>query len=291
MSLPPKLIGSLRKEPFGTTIYLEIALGDGIPAVTGVFFPSKYKPEDRIDLILYLHGHVKGCGGDTKQHSIEKVWTQDYFPFREKLNDTGKNLLLVAPTLGLTSEDGNLARKGGRRYLDEVLLGIFAYGPYDQLRNRDLLFPVGNIILACHSGGGGPMFRLARSMTGKEGRGDYGGYLRECWGFDCMYGIPEGAPETLWAAWAHANPRVELFFYWHDTKARTMRLDEAAKTPPYLKNVHVSPEFYDAPASMKGKPTLKTDPDTNKAIEPWTPEHCMLPITFWGERIKAARLQ
>jgi hypothetical protein len=290
MSLPPKLVGSPQKDPFGTTIYLEIKLGGGITAVTGVFFPAGYKPEDRVDLLLYMHGHVAGCSGDTKQHSIAKVWAQDDFPFRERLNLTGRNLILVAPTLGLTSQDGDLARKGGRTYLDQVLLGIFAHGPYAQLRNHDLLFPVNNIILSCHSGGGGPMFRMARALAGKEGRGDYGGYLRECWGFDCLYGIPEGDPESLWSEWARANPHVQLFFYWHDTKNRAMKLDELAKTPPFLTNVHVNPEFYDAPTSMKGSAALKMDPRTKKPVERWTPGHCELPITFWEERIKSAKL-
>lgn len=295
MSVAPKLLDKLtEKDTFGTTLYFEIKLGDGIPAHTGVFFPSKHKP-GKISLILYLHGNIGGaCGGDTENHSIRKVWKQGYFKLREKLDETGKNLILVAPTLSTLDEQGKLAQDGGSWYLDQVIRGILKHGPGaqgSQAAAEDPLASVLNIILACHSGGGWPMYSLAKGMTGKTGK--YGAYLRECWGFDCLYQkgttptIPpqSASPENLWFEWARVNAKVQLHFHWFGTRKRTGGLDWLSKKPPRDLNVHVTPELYDAPVSGK------KDPTPGKSPAPLAKDHCTVPITHWVERIDKANLQ
>jgi hypothetical protein len=64
---------------------------------------------------------------------------------------------------------------------------------------------VGNIILAAHSGGGSAMLRLARSRQRSTAN------IRECWGFDCLYG--EGVSK-LWADWAAATPGARLYVHY-----------------------------------------------------------------------------
>jgi hypothetical protein len=69
---------------------------------------------------------------------------------------------------------------------------------------------VRNIILAAHSGGGVPLRRLAQ-LLGKLP--NYKGKLKECWGFDSIYGVRDKDAE-FWAGWAKENPdaKVSMFY-------------------------------------------------------------------------------
>ena len=58
---------------------------------------------------------------------------------------------------------------------------------------------IGKLILAAHSGGGSPMLQMAR--TAKFAK------VRECWGFDSMYGSPD-----QWVGWAPQGGKYFLFW-------------------------------------------------------------------------------
>jgi hypothetical protein len=204
----PKLIKQ-EAVPTGTTLYVEIDLQitDKLkitaPPTTGIFIPDKFVTGAAADLILYLHGFKAEA---IRRQGIDQYWNSQRFPYgalREGVNTSARNVILVAPTLGSRSETGRLIAPGGLDgYIDHVLAALHAYGPYRQPGSAP---PLGNLILACHSGGGLPMRQLAggRSRTLAQ--------IRECWGFDCTYNRGD---DVFWAGWAQARPNAKVYIYY-----------------------------------------------------------------------------
>lgn len=258
--MAPKLLKQ-DSTPLGTTLYVEIDLGivdHGITAVpmTGIFIPQGFVPGRAVDVILYLHGHKPE---KNRQLTIDQYWDRQRFPygaFREGVNASGRNVILVAPTLGAHSEAGRLVKSGGLdAYLDQVLVALRAHGPQSL---KDARPGLGTLILVCHSGGGKPMRRLAdgpdRALAG----------LRECWGFDCTYNKAGGAfktgDDTFWANWARARPNAKVYIY-YIPGSQTAPLSES------LRN--------------KGIPNAIVTPSKDG-------RHNYVPITYWQDRIGGA---
>jgi peptidoglycan hydrolase-like protein with peptidoglycan-binding domain len=189
--------------PPAYTLYVDIPLGGEAPAkpMTGIFVPAHYRPLSRVDLILYLHGFKNHPG-----LLIDAYWDAQrfpYWPLREGVNASRKNVILVAPTLGPRSQTGSLTRPGGfDAYLSRVLAALRQSGPYARVQQPPV---VGNVILACHSGGGWPMRQLA------VGNDRYAAQIRECWGFDSTYNRGD---DTVWAQWARSHPDARLYIYY-----------------------------------------------------------------------------
>lgn len=206
--------------PPTTTLYVGITLGSEkpAPAMTGIFIPQHYQPQEQVDLILYLHGHKTGKQVKPTT-AIEQYWRAPgipTFPLREKLNETRQNVLLVAPTLSPKSGAGWLVQPGGLdKYLDAVLAALRAHGG---LRRTPRL---GHLILACHSGGGYPMRTLALSSN------NYARRIKECWGFDCTY---NGGDEVLWSRWARSRPDARLFIYYIKHSPTAPKAEALART-------------------------------------------------------------
>ena len=247
----------LRQEanPPGTTLYVEIDLkivdkfGITAPPVTGIFIPDGYRPGAAVDLILYLHGFKAEA---IKRQAIDQYWNSQRFPYgalREGANASGRNVILVAPTLGSHSEAKRLLATGGLDgYLSQVLSALAAYGPFRPAAATPAL---GSLILACHSGGGWPM----RQLAGGSDRAL--ALLRECWGFDCTYNQGD---DDFWAGWArtHSNARVYIYYI---AGSPTARYAES------LRNKHV--------------PNAIAEPSRDK-------RHNYVPVTYWTERIQGA---
>jgi hypothetical protein len=157
----PRLLRQESNPPW-TTLYFEIDLkivdkfGITAPPVTGTFIPDGYRQGAAVDVILYLHGFKAEA---IKRQAIDQYWNSQRFPYaalREGANASGRNVILVAPTLGSHSEAKGLLATGGLDgYLSQVLA---AYGPF---RPPAATPALGSLILACHSGGGWPMRQLA----------------------------------------------------------------------------------------------------------------------------------
>lgn len=216
-------------DPKAETVYFDLAVGQGAPnpGETGVFFPTGYKfASEETDLILFLHGHgIKG--------TIFDLWGRYYaypFAFRHYLNTTKRKAVLVAPTLGQSSEAPDLeAFRGGDKFLDEVMVGLNAAGPLKGKNPK-----VGNIVVACHSGGGIRMMNLVTTGFDK-----YENNVKECWGFDCTYnsGVGQG-----FHAWASGHSKAKLYIYYiagTGTEAEAKSLESLAKQSK-LKNVFVT---------------------------------------------------
>jgi hypothetical protein len=178
--------------------------------MTGIFIPANFRAEPRLDLILYLHGHHTSAPANPPAQTIDRYWNRavhSHFDFREGLNASGKNVILVAPTLGPKSQSGHLL--GARRldwYLNLVLAALHRHGPY---RNAPQEPAIRNLVLACHSGGGWPMRQLATLPSQNASA------IRECWGFDCLY---NGGDEEAWANWARSHPSSLLFIHYGSGK-------------------------------------------------------------------------
>jgi flagellum-specific peptidoglycan hydrolase FlgJ len=208
VSVAPRLLRQASAPP-GTTLYLEIDLkivdkfGITAPPVTGVFIPDGYAPGAAVDLILYLHGFKADA---IKRQAIDQYWNSQRFPygaFREGVNASARNVILVAPTLGSHSEAGTLLNPGGLdSYVEQVLAALRTYRPQSRVGAPPTL---GNLVLACHSGGGLPMRQLAGGQNRVLVR------IRECWGFDCTYNRGDDA---FWAGWARARPNAKVYIYY-----------------------------------------------------------------------------
>ncbi len=211
--VPPA--GAVRREtdPPSATFYAALPHGGEGPAapLTGIFVPDGYRPQPQADLIVYLHGHKSA----RPALAIDGYWNRRANPqwaLREGLNEAGRNAILVAPTLGPHSEAGALLGTGRfDAYLARVLGLLHSDGPY---RGAPAPPELGNLVLACHSGGGAPMRRLA------DGAGPYATHLRECWGFDCLYNAVDVA---AWPRWAAARPDARLFLHYLGSTATNSR--------------------------------------------------------------------
>ncbi len=222
---PLLLKNPARSDPPGQTFYVKIKLGKDsrcvksivenkkkkclqyqtfvIRPMTGIFIPENYSPQPAVDLILYLHGHKTDVPGSDAL--IAEYWDgqkHPVFALREEINASQKNVILVAPTLALKSEAGDLVRPDGLdNYLEKVLEALGTYGPYQGQSPA-----IGNLILAAHSGGGGHMRRLATSSNQAVAK------IRECWGFDSLYNSADVAP---WRLWAQSDPQTRSLYSYY----------------------------------------------------------------------------
>jgi hypothetical protein len=196
------------------SLYLSIPLG--VPGVerqsTGVFVPVNYRVGRTVDLVVFLRGY--DINRPKAATSVAEYWNSPQhrvlksFLLREEVNKSGKNVILAVPTLGPFAEAGNLKDdRGIRDFLDCILDGLWRSGPHAGLANRPT---IRHLILAAHSGGGVPLRRLAQVLGDDDAFKDK---LKECWGFDSMYGVKDKDAE-FWADWAKGHPgtRVTMFY-------------------------------------------------------------------------------
>jgi hypothetical protein len=248
---PPRLLKQ-ESTPPGVTLYAEIDLkivdkaGIRAPSVTGIFIPDRYQQGVTVDVVLYLHGFKAEA---IKREAIDQYWNSQRFPYgalREGVNASARNVVLVAPTLGSRSEAGSLLQQGGLdAYIGQVLATLAAHGSTGTAPR------LGNLIFACHSGGGWPMRQIAGGSDRALAR------VRECWGFDCTY---NGGDDAFWAKWARARPNARVFIY-YVSGSKTAPLAQS------LRNMRV-------PNAI-----VQTSRDRR---------HNYVPITHWQERLEGA---
>ena len=99
--------------------------------MTGILVPDNYKISDKVDIILWLMGHHDNAAYPPTM-AIDDYWVKyPHFKFREFVNQTKKNVVLVAPSLGPGSQSGTLAPRGGlATFIDQVLVARNAYGGF-----------------------------------------------------------------------------------------------------------------------------------------------------------------
>lgn len=167
--------------PAEATYYFPIPVMPSGNNATGVFFPSGFAFPNKINVILYFHGHKAG-----EFSTINEYWNGNLhnIRLREDINATGKQAVLIAPTLGakpgsgLNSDMGIFRNAGAADdFLAEVVKWIGKYVP--QYVAKKQVPEIGNLVLAGHSGAGGILSQQVKTMSTP---------ICEVWGFDTMYG-------------------------------------------------------------------------------------------------------
>lgn len=196
------------------SLYLSIPLGiqDVEDQATGVFVPANYRAGPTVDLVVFLRGYdIKRPKAAT---SVAEYWNSPQHPIlksfqlREEVARSGKNVILAVPALGPFSQAGTLKDEGGvQAFLASILDGLWRNGPHAGLANRPTLR---HLILAAHSGGGVPLRRLVQ-VVGEDDIFKH--KLKECWGFDSIYGVKDKDAD-FWSAWASSHPdtKVSMFY-------------------------------------------------------------------------------
>jgi hypothetical protein len=273
------------------SLYLPIPLG--VPGVedqaTGVFIPANYKASKSIDLVLFLRGYdIKrpkaatsvGEYWNSPNHSVLKS-----FQFREEVNRSGKNVILVVPPLGPFAESGKLKDAGGvQAYLDHVVDGLRRSGPHAELTERPT---IRHLILAAHSGGGVPLRRLAQVLGDDDA---FRGKLKECWGFDSIYGVKDRDAD-FWSDWARAHQGTKVTMFYIFTEKEVGK-DPKQPVGPGNPFDHREPSGTTAPAmelERLAKERMLTNVTVVRETKASTLNHTEVPRTHLADLLKAAR--
>jgi hypothetical protein len=217
-----------KKKKFIPTKYVDTA----IATKTAIFAPKQLNPAQPIDIIVYLHGHLKDRPGvKTDQQPVASPDIEKYLTCCKSLALTQtiaalqKNIILVAPTLGPRSQYGNLVSKFDS-FIEKIFLGINEY----VLKQRKIKGSVdlGRLIIASHSGGGGVMLQVA--LSGQR----YAKRANAFVGLDSWYQTAES-----WIKFANSNSNKKVMGCYSSksgTAAKTgARLD--VNNPAHVKNI------------------------------------------------------
>lgn len=286
--------------PAKLTVYPASIVKDHGANDTGIFFPDKYVPGGKLNLLVYFHGLPKPCGGSDSD-KIWDFWRSKTFLLREWTSKSNKNVVLVAPRLR-GDESGLHLDMAADEFLKKVVAFIAArvktdpfkwQGTTSSTETKDTSgLSIENLILAAHSGGGSPMLQMAR--TAKVAK------VRECWGFDSMYGSP-----GRWVDWAALGGKYFLFW----------TTEGAINSNRYGNNVSTIQAILNK-ATVPADSTAKKDPDAARAalaapnvVVVYAPKpddaakgfatppvrrftnatsnHCEVPQTFWADMMNS----
>jgi uncharacterized protein YcbK (DUF882 family)/LAS superfamily LD-carboxypeptidase LdcB len=224
-----------------------------VKPISAIFVPENFTAGDTTDLVIFLHGHKSEQLG--KDKSIDDLWNGSRFPhfrLRELTNETGRSIILVAPTLGPRSQPGNLVTSQG---FSSFVIHMIAAINTHLSQYFPSGFHLGKIILACHSGGGNPMKKIAL-LT--DHNNYYASKITECWGFDCLY---NGDDAAKWTTWAKQNPDKKVYQYYIPNSPTADQGDK-------LKNS----------ARRENIVNLQAIPTTDR-------RHNWIPALYWQQRI------
>ena len=181
----------------GTTLFAEGK--HACTKETGVYLPPNHQDKsDRLNIILWIHGYyVTG---------IKNIFSpsSDFEPtLRQSVLASKKDVVLIAPWLGYKDLKrgsiglGTLGEgKGCQLYLEEVLAAL---GDFKGIKNLQ----INTLIIAGHSAGGLMMRDAVKTLGGLKP------HLKECWGFDCIYG-----PASTWSEWIRTKKtKVKIYLY------------------------------------------------------------------------------
>jgi hypothetical protein len=246
---PPASGGAIRRETTPPLLSLYVPTPLGVPGVgdqsTGVFVPANYRAGGAVDLVVFLRGY--DVNRPRAATPVDEYWNSPRHPvlksflLREEVNRSGKNVVLVVPALGPFAEAGRLTDDGGpQEFLGRVLDALWRGGPHAGLADRPA---VRHLILAAHSGGGVPLRRLAQALGGDAA---FKGRLKECWGFDSIYGVRDRDAD-FWAGWAGEHPGTRVTMFYIPTE-RDVGKDPGRPVGPGNPSDHREPTGTTAPA-------------------------------------------
>ncbi|WP_119079209.1 M15 family metallopeptidase [Chitinophaga alhagiae] len=207
----------------GTTAYLDVSAVRGHKRKTGAFVPDTFKPSSAVNILVYLHGLYKR--GD-EANGIAAYWKQ-YANIPELFYSSGKNAILLAPTLG-SNPQSSLVMFNRAGFFDKFIEACLT-----ALKAKNLLpqeAEPGSIIIAGHSAGGKPMSGILHAKNKLLAN------IGECWGFDCLYGY-------YFDGWLQQDRQKHLLYhYWaHNAAGAKSRPaingDALQKRHPNMRNI------------------------------------------------------
>ena len=177
-------------------------LGDVTPdgPHCAVICPRGLTPaRSELDMILYLHGWRSPCGAKAKHTMREMLSHDDFKSIPSTVGDSGKNVVLVAPTLGPKGEvgsDDKFLPAQPWQLLDAALARVQQRFPRTKLKP-------GKVILAGHSGAGPRILALLNRGDAELSR------VIAVWALDSFYGgATQAARTTRWRKAIEANPGI-----------------------------------------------------------------------------------
>ncbi|MCK6691966.1 MAG: hypothetical protein L6Q97_07675, partial [Thermoanaerobaculia bacterium] len=203
-----------------------------IPATTGFYIPKHFDASQPVLILLYLHGH-RGCGNGT----IRNYFKESYFkPFGSIIEASGKNVILVAPTIGPLSQGGDLNNKGGmHEYLTRVIDRLNKTTLFNTAIQKDKV----SIILGAHSGGGKVMLNIMQKSNVDP--------VVEVWGFDCLYQNPDSWNSVALNFKGLKEGKETLFFY-NRKGTRTAKFPKGSVSKNWLLDNSTRVEHNEIPA-------------------------------------------
>jgi hypothetical protein len=284
------------KGPPKLTVYPASIVKDHDPNDTGIFFPDKFVPSGTLDLLVYFHGLPTPCGGRNTD-KIWDFWRSKTFHMREWVNKSGKNVVFVAPRLRQTTSGLRLDMDADD-FLKKVVAVISARAktaPFNWQGTKSSTEPkeaavmsIGKLILAAHSGGGTPMLKVAQAAKFAT--------VRECWGFDSMYGFP-----SQWVDWAARGGKYFLFWtaegainskrYGYNVssiqgilnKANTPAGGKATKDPDAARAALAAPNVVVVYANKPDDAAKGFATPPVRQFTSSTSSHCEVPQTYWAD--------
>lgn len=227
----------------GLTLY-----GSSLSRPTAIYFPrADIKKNSVLNVIIWFHGYyVSSLKEIFHFYSGNEPDKNGDARLRQSVLNAKQDVVLVAPFLGYVppgvsdekkkaavtqaekdaiakaekahaagadryaTAEGELGRgSNGLKYLNEVLKAIAVYRDQSDSAAAPKL---GNLYLACHSGGGEGMLDVVGSL------GTYSANLKECWGFDCLY-------SSRYAGAARGSPKVRFYLYFGQGSTRERAYD------------------------------------------------------------------
>jgi hypothetical protein len=231
---PIETIGATAKTAY-LNIELKVNTAGGAAAlpVTAVFAPDPAGLTGEVNVLLWFHGDKSYWAHGQKSMSFSGKSIQYYLNdlpmcrLREFILKTGKNFLLVVPTLNDRTGGGGGNPAGvlweqadARAYLQQALNGA---NKHLGVKGTKL----GNIVLAAHSGGG----NIQARMAGNFGSDPFH-RMNEVWCFDSTYW---GSAELQkWAEKGHGNAKLFVYATGGGTAnaARALRKLSQPTSPP-----------------------------------------------------------
>lgn len=155
-----------------------------------VFIPKGYKPQERTDLLVYLHGHGNNIAKALEQYKL-----------REQIVASGKNVILVFPEGPKNASDSGCGKieepDGLKKLLTEVMETLTAEG---KVRSKE----IGRVLLTGHSGA-----YLGLSYCVKHG--GMGERVTDVGLLDASYDLLDP-----FVAWTAGNAKARLFSIFTD---------------------------------------------------------------------------
>lgn len=179
---------------------------------TGVFIPEQgfNDSHETARILLWFHGYyVK---------DVRYLFHKEATNLLQAVDGAKKDVILVAPQLGWYQSESSTTYdssrlSGGKKtelYLNQVLDAVsewwvdtYIAGEMGMIGGPRPRFGLSDLYVAGHSGGGMGIRYAVASL------GAFKDQLRECWGFDCLYGSGGS-----WHTWASGQGGKPLYFYY-----------------------------------------------------------------------------